>query len=462
MKTRVGLITTMSQDKTWPDEVVAKVRNDHYEAGAALRKLGFDVITASEGLSRTTSDMERHGRILLNDDIEALIVYVGTWTYSNVVVNLASVVGLPVAIWTNSGNGNIGIVGAAISRGALDEVGIKNTLIHGGFDDAHTLEKIRVWCAGCAAVTKLKGTTLGVGGSRCMGMYTAHVDASEIKKKFGVDVDGWEQMLLIERAKAIPDDRARGFLEWMKDEFGGITASENAVLAQIKMYLALSEFIEEKRYDFVAVKCLPELPELHTTFCLAHALLNGSVDANGPKEPFVCACEADANGALTMQMLKNVSGKSVLFADFLSYDAGSGMATLCNCGSHPIDFACCNKDIYWVKEGLIEFNWKIGGACPQCVAKPGVMTLSRLSRIDGEYVMLIIKGQALEYPREKLAEVNPQQPQAFVRLECDPDDFFADLRCNHIHAVYGDYAAELVTMCELLNVRPIVKSLRKA
>ena len=289
-----------------------------------------------------------------------------------------------------------------------------------------------------------------------MGMYTAHADPSEIKKKFGIDIDGWEQVALVEQSKDIDNRRAEEFLSWMRKEYGGIEAKEEVMVAQIKMYLALQDLIREKNYDFIAVKCLPELPSVHTTFCLAHALLNDCSDASGQKEAFVCACEADVNGALTMQMLKNVSGEPTLFADFLGYSEAENQVTLCNCGSQPTDFAGSRKDVHWVSEGLVEFDWKMGGACPQYVAKPGIMTMARLGRIDGEYVMLILAGEALSFPREKLAEVNPQQPQAFVKLKCKPDNFIASLRCNHIHAVYGDYIEELKVLCRAAGIRPII------
>jgi L-fucose isomerase len=456
MKPKVGLITTMSLDNTWPKAVVDKVQNDHEKAYNSLTSMGFDVIKGSDTLSRTKEQMVSAGKVLREADVEAAIVYVGTWTYSNITVELSQIIDVPIMIWTDSGDGNIGIVGAAIARGALDEVGVKTKLVHGGFDDKKTLVKIEKWCVGVAAFTKLKGKTLGVGGSRCMGMYTAHVDPSEIKKKFGIDIDGWEQVSFIERAKNYPDDKAQEFLQWMKGEFGAVTAKEEAMIAQIKMYLALKEFIAEKNYDMVAVKCLPEMPEIHTTFCIAHALLNDTSDAFGPKESFVCACESDVNGALTMEILKNVSGGPTMFADFLTYYEETGMVTLCNCGSQPTDFAPSRKDVHWVHEGLQEFNWKIGGACPQYVAKSGKVTMARLGRVDGEYILLVMTGEAKEYPREKLAEVNAQQPQAYVKLDASEEDFVDNLRCNHIHLVYGDYVEELKIFCETAKIRSIV------
>ncbi len=456
MQAKVGLVTTMSLDNTWPDDVVEQVEGFHAKAQAALESLGFEVIIASAGLSRTKADMLAHGEELRRRGIEVLVVYVGTWTYSNMTVELAARAGVPVLVWTYSGPGNLGIVGGAVARGALDEVGHMTTLVYGDFDDEAALTRLRHWCTGCAAFTRLHGQTLGLGGSRCMGMYTTHVDPSEIKGKFGIDIDGWEQTAFLERARAVPDADAAEFLEWMRGEFGAIEAKDEVMLAQIKMYIALKELIKEKSYDFIAVKCLPELPSIHTTFCLAHALLNDSSDAAGAKEPFVCACEADTNGALTMQILKQISGQPAMFADFLGYDQNANQVTLCNCGSQPTDFAPTRKDVRWVTEGLLEFEWKIGGCCPQYVARPGKVTLARLGRIAGEYIMLIMTGEAAAYPREKLAEVNPQQPQAYVRLDCRPENFIAELRCNHIHVVYGDYRESLKVFCRAAGVRAIL------
>jgi L-fucose isomerase len=456
MKAKVGLITTMSLDKTWPEAVVRKVEDDHRRARKALEEMGFRVVVPNQGLSRSKEEMVRDGNALRAEGVETTVVYVGTWTYSSVTVELADVVRTPVLIWTNSGPGNLGIVGGAIARGALDEVGAFATLVHGDFDDRATLERIRIWCVGTAGATRLRGMTFGIGGSRCMGMYTAHVDPSELKIRFGVDIDGWDEIAVIERSKKMPEQQVTEFYRWMEKTFGGIEAKEEAVKAQIRMYLALRELIEERSYDAVAVKCLPHLPPVHTTFCLAHALLNDTSDAFGPKESFVCGCEADVNGTLTMQMLHNVSGQTTMFADFLCYEEEKNLVTLCNCGSQPTEMAPSKKDVRWVHEGLQEFQWVIGGCCPQYVAKPGRVTMARLGRIAGEYVMLILSGEAKQYPREKLAEINPQQPQAFVELSCTPEEFIAELRCNHIHVVYGDYVRELEVLCRVLGIRAIV------
>ena len=456
MKPKVGLITTMSWNTSWPDSMVDAVKRGHITARSALEGIGMEVVEATGSIARTDRELSEHAKELWNKGAEVFCVYVGCWTESSSTVNAACLVNLPVIVWADATPGQIGIVGAAIVRGALDEVGIPTTLVHGAFNDNSALKKLKIWCTGAAAVMRLKGTRLGVGGSRCMGMYTANVDPSEIKKKFGIDIDGWDEMELIDRSKEISDIKANEFYIWMERTYGAICVKRDVMFAQIKMYIALKELCRERGYDFLAVKCLPYLPACYTTFCIAHAMFNDMEDADGSKEPFVCACEADINGALSMQILKNISGKTTMFTDVLQIDRDDGIIRLCNCGSQPTDFAPSKKDVHWVTEGLREYKWKMGGVCPQYVAKAGKATFCRLGRIDGEYVMLIFTGTIVEQPREKLAELNSQQPQAFCRIDSPIDEFVENLRCNHVHMAYGEYTDELLVVCRILGIRPVL------
>lgn len=290
-----------------------------------------------------------------------------------------------------------------------------------------------------------------------MGMYTARIDPTEWMRRFGVDVDGFEQVEVIRRAEKYPDEDAERLLKWMRREFGGVEVRDEVMKAQIKLYMALREVIEEKRYDFISVKCLPELPSCYTTFCVAHALLNdASDDGFGHSCSFVAACEADANGALTMQILNNITGGTTMFTDVLYYDYVENMVRMCNCGSQPTDFASSRKDVTWVTEGLREFDWVIGGACPRYVGKPGRLTIARLSRVNREYVMLITTAEALKMPLEKINETNSQQPHVFARLDCPQENFINALRANHVHVAQGDFKDELRTSCEVLDIKPIV------
>jgi L-fucose isomerase len=157
-----------------------------------------------------------------------------------------------------------------------------------------------------------------------------------------------------------------------------------------------------------------------------------------------------------MQILNNITGGTTMFTDVLYYDYVENMVRMCNCGSQPTDFASSRKDVTWVTEGLREFDWVIGGACPRYVGKPGRLTIARLSRVNREYVMLITTAEALKMPLEKINETNSQQPHVFARLDCPQENFINALRANHVHVAQGDFKDELRTSCEVLDIKPIV------
>jgi L-fucose isomerase len=435
---------------------VNRVKTYLPKARKSLEKIGMKVIDCGK-IARKSSEMTLQGETLRREGVHVLVIYVGTWTYSSTAVMASFKADVPVVVWANADVETFGIVGGSIVRGALDEVGIKNYLVYGDFEDERVLQKLKTLCNGVAGATKLRGMIYGEGGSRCMGMYTARIDPTEWMGRFGVDVDGFEQVDVIRRAEKYSDEDAKKVLIWMKKEFGGIEVRDEVMIAQIKLYLALREVIEEKSYDFISVKCLPELPSCYTTFCVAHALLNDSSDDGfGKNCSFVAACEADANGALTMQILNNITGGTTMFTDVLYYDYSENMVRMCNCGSQPTDFAASRKEVTWVTEGLREFHWVIGGACPRYVGRPGKLTLARLSRVAREYVMLITTAEALSMPLSKIKETNSQQPHVFARLDCSQESFLNALRSNHVHVVSGDWKDELKTACEVLNIRPII------
>jgi len=452
---KVGLVSTMSPDKTWAPEIVDRVASTHNVVKAALGEMGFEVL--DEGpLHRSYNEMMAAGRSLRARGIRALVFYVGTWTYANCAAACALEAGVPVLIWPDAAPGTCGLVGGAISRGAMAEFGVHSHLVYGNFDDEKTRARVkRILDAACAAAG-LRGQVLGVAGGRSMGMTTAVCDPNEVRLKFGVEIDAFEQMEVITRAEAVPDGRVASFLDWMRRTFGNILAKEDAIRKQIRLYLALREFCAEKGYDFVAVKCLPEMPSLYTTFCLAHAIMGDANDERGAKERFVFACEADINGALTMQMLKLLAGGPVLFSDLTEFNLDTGVLTTCNCGSQPTDFAKSKKDVFWEREGVHEFEWKHGGTCPQHVARGGRATVARLSRARGKYEMLVVPVDVVEMPRDKLRETVWERPHTFLAPRCNRDAFFDSIRSNHLHMVYGDWITQLKEICAILGVEPVV------
>jgi L-fucose/D-arabinose isomerase len=97
-----------------------------------------------------------------------------------------------------------------------------------------------------------------------------------------------------------------------------------------------------------------------------------------------------------------------------------------------------------------------GGASVQHIAAPGEMTFARLTRASGRYRMHLLRGEFKEFDEQTTDRLARQStfewPHAFARFTASASEFLARFSANHIHAVPGDYTAELRNVCELLDI----------
>jgi len=166
------------------------------------------------------------------------------------------------------------------------------------------------------------------------------------------------------------------------------------------------------------------------------------------------------DAALTMQLLKHLAGTLALFADVRHYHADLGVWDLCNSGEHATYFAGRSFDpkdnlpqVHFYPEG---FYFPAGGASVHHLAYPGDATFARLTRQDGRYRLAILRGEFVRYDMNKndalMKQTTREWPRAFARFTCSAEEFIGSYASNHIHAVYGDWTAELRLVADLLGV----------
>lgn len=414
---------------------------------------------AVEGLSASNADVVAHEGLVFTSeaavqaarDIEArgadcILYLLGTWVFSPTVVSAVRTVSVPSGIWAESEPASFSLTAGGIVHGSLEELGIDHRFFYGSPKEKRTLKEIGTFARAAHAVTGLDGSTMGLIGGRVMGMYTTEVDTSQIKALFGVEiehVDSLEQYLRAERADADAVAETRSMLG---AEFGTINVDEQRLDKSIRVYHSLRGIIKNRCYDFAAVKCQGAMIDNYACSCLAGSLIND--------EGTVLACESDVNAALTMQILKLVSGAGpVLFGDVNHVDRDEGMLRIVNCGSMPSLMANSRKEVDLGPQ--YDYMGEAGGATTVMCCKPGPVTVARLSRIEGEYVMLIAEGEAVEQPKKRFKEAREHWPHMFVSVDGAPDTLIQNLRSNHLHACYGRFAPELLDVCDLLDILPI-------
>jgi L-fucose isomerase len=355
-----------------------------------------------------------------------------------------------------------GMVCMLASGGALNHLGIDHFRVAGDVHDPTVLAKY-VRFARCAAVaTGLRGQKYGLVGGRSLGMYSAVVGMQDWMDKFGIDIEHIDQLDIVRIAEEIPEEDVEKGFQWLTKHVGrilydGDRLTEAKLKTQIRHYEATKRIIERNHLDFLGVKCHYEMSRHYCTQCLSAAFCNDPYDWHGPKEPVVFACEADGDAALTMQILKMLTGDPVLFMDVRHYDEEYGAMVFCNCGSESTWYAGRSADpAVNLRNVTLSPSLPIyagGGAHVGCMTRAGRATIARLNRTRGEYRMTIIPAEFIEVPVEKMAETTVEWPHVFARLPVSKDTFLERFDANHAHAVYGDWQEELETICRMLGLK---------
>lgn len=432
---------------------------------ASLRAAGHEVVVGRD-LVATNDLAVSVAREVAAADVDVTVFYYAVWSFPHFTMLAADATRGPLVLVASTDPTEPGLVGMLAAGGALDQIGRTHARAWGAPDDPELAATIGVHAKASAAVSSLRGSTFGRFGGRPMGMNTAVANTDQWMRRFGIDVEEIDQYELVLRADKADPAEARKAREWLERNTAGVhydgdKLTPELLERQIRSYLAIRDIIDERSLDFSGIKAQPELTENFATMDVTEAFLNDPYDWNGPKDTHVTATEADMDGALTMQLFKQLSGTPVLFADVRHYHADRDIWDLCNSGQHATWFAARSDD---PAENLAHVNlhpevffFPAGGASVQHIAAPGEMTLGRLTRESGEYRLQLMLGGFESYDaatnKELVDQSTPEWPHAFARLDAPGEVFLSKFGANHIHAIPGDHRAALRAVCDQLDIR---------
>ena len=440
----------------------------HKQAIEYFENLGLEVYAFDE-IARTKEQIDSQVDELQGKGVEVMIAHIPCWTSPNLVVRGVQRMNLPTITLTNKHAGTHGGVGFFGASGTLTQIGFPHRRVRENFDSPELESKALPFIRAASAKAKLQGKMFGLFGGRSLGIDTGTFDPMQWRRQFGVDVEHIDQLEIIRRAEVIAAERTQKMVTWLADNTACICYDDAALTDEklafaVNCYLATKDIIAEKGLDFVAIKCMPDLVNHYIPQCISAAFLPGPYDADGDKKPVSMACEADGDGALTMEMLKDISGgKSLLFGDVSHINDATNTLYIPNCGSQCTWFAGRSEN---PAENLkqVEIRPSVrpaGGATVYFTAAPGPVTLARLYRDTGHYKMAIIPGEAIELPQEELEEFikargKHQLPTMFVKVKMNLEHLVQEFGSNHISGVAGHYVEELVQVCNMLDITPVV------
>lgn len=450
-----------------------------------LREQGHEVIEATDVIWNYASARAQAQRIAACD---VAVFNFCVWSFPDFTAQAAEFLSAPILCVGNINPAYPGWVAFFASAGTLDEIGRPFGRVLGDIDDPRVQAEVTRFlerhdpdrrARGVAAARRLRGQRYGEFDGPSMGMYTGHIDQSQWMEQFGVHVFHRSALEFANRMATIAPERVEAGLAWLEQHCGEVRWQEGrltpgldgTLARQVRLYLALKDFCRLEGIDFCGLTgqldwtewpqwCIMDVPE---------ALLNDTADwEEERKKPLICATECDSNGGLTMQLMHELSGTPVLFADLRHYHADLDVYDLVNSGQHAPWFARRSDDFRenWRQVRLfpaLDFYFRAGGASVAFYAAPAErVTFGRLTRTKGKYRMCLFTGSFVDFgweENERLAKLTTYEwPHAYARFDCSMEALARHYSSNHIHAIVGDWMAELIAACEHLGVEPVVLS----
>lgn len=302
----------------------------------------------------------------------------------------------------------------------LHSKGKKGEILHG--DVGETAARIRALRSASYARQKLKGARFGVVGAPSDWLIASAADAEAYKAKLGASLVDIPMSELIEETK--------------KGEYSGNKWTEQLFASgydkgelekALAVYGALERIVRKYELSGVTVRCFDLLSTVHTTGCLALAILNA--------EGIYAGCEGDVPSLVSMAILGAISEEPVFMCNPSRIDKKAGEMVLAHC-TLPMNMPACMTLMTHFESGIgVAIAGKIPGGC--CT----------VFKTSGDLSRYYAKSGVIE---RNLTETSLCRTQIAVAL--DNFDYFTDSPINNHHLVcHGDHSEAISEFFKMIK-----------
>ena len=302
---------------------------------------------------------------------------------------------------------------------------------HGG---VHWLENIdqcrRLWRSS-QAIYRLNGSKLLLVGQTEPWVISASRDYNKVKERFGIDVEVVPLEDVYAMYRSLSDQEAEATAQrWIQNAEQIVEPNEKEVFDAGKLVVAIEKLLEAKEADGLAIACFELLGNLKTTSCLALSHLNDL-------DNFIGACEGDTDSAITMLLVKALTGKASWMANPNVQNDGSVNFVHC---SAPMSLSQA-KPQYQLRN---HHESGIGVSTEMELIPSSTLTLTRIG--NDLNTITVQKGIAMDPVKEKSCR---------TQLKIKPESiekYLNDVLGCHQVIVFEDIKEDLVLTGKLLGL----------
>ncbi|MGD0855544.1 MAG: L-fucose/L-arabinose isomerase family protein [Dehalococcoidia bacterium] len=463
-KIRIGFVP--AHRDPFDEEWAVKMRKRCLDALSRIPRL--EIIVPDEkltprGLVRDDNDAEKVIQLFSEKEIDGLLI--GTMTFGDEVSTLAVAQAfndLPLLLFGTK-EGPFTRDGARRSDSFCGTLSVSSGLsrrkipfLFAGIlfpEEEIFLDNMLNFVQVCSIVGGFIGASIGLIGPRPERFETCICNEDAMIRQFKQRVVPTSLLDIMQRLNTLKDNdpELQKIVREMKKETDLSALKPKAVNNIAGLQYALRQFAEEKNLSAMGVQCWTAIQEVYgISACYALGRLND--------QGIITSCEVDIYGALTMliQYLASLNTMPPHFIDWtIQHQKKEDVFLAWHCGNAPPSLACkgCNIALrsHSILSKQVGAESSVGTA--EFQLKPGIVTLSRLTEIDGKFKMLITNGES-----EKSDQVL-RGSWSWVKVP-DLNRLYNTLVyegfTHHASMIHGDYAQSINDACRFLGIETVI------
>ncbi len=444
-KLHLGFLVTVSG--RWPRELPERRLADY---GAWVKETFPQAeVTVFPRLVCTKGDVEDCVSAFRAAGADLVLSVYGAFTGDDVCCAMADSLRVPVILWAPREEAWVrqdrlyanALCSAAMNGASLMRIGAPHHILYGNKEEDRVKEELSDLVDAYTVRKSLRGMTLGLFGYRPTAFYNCAFDEVVIRRTFGINIEETDLKVVFDQMAALPEEEVRAEMERTSKAWDTSALPEGHLENHARLLLTLRELMPRQGYDYAAIKCWPEMGNLHTTPC---AVLGRLAD-----EGLNIFCEGDVDAGLAAAVQHQFTGRPPFICDLINLDEGENTLTFWHCGNAA-------PSLHDEGDGVTMCNHPLAGQGTAfwCALKPGPVTAARFTNLGGEYRLFLLRGEAVptvRCTRGSMVNVRVGTPVLEVLRNIAEQGM-----SHHYSLVWEDTAARMEGLAKVLGV-PVVR-----
>ncbi len=444
-KLNIGFVVTKSG--RWPQELGER-RLINY--GAWVKEnLPHSKVFVFNKLVSSKQDVDSCIEYMKEQKVDLLIQLYGAFTGDDVCCSFADELKVPIVLWAPREEkwerqdrlyANA-LCSATMNGASLMRIHAPHHIIFGNMGEIRVEKELCTIITAYAAKKNIRGLTYGLFGYRPTAFYNCAFDEVVIRRTFGINVEETDLKVVFDRMAEFSSEDINTEMKSVENLWDTTALPMGHLENHSRLYLALQDLFKKQGYDYAAIKCWPEMGNLHTTPC---AVLGRLIDKG-----INISCEGDMDAGIAALVQNIITDEPTFIADLINIDEQENTVTFWHCGNAA-------PSLHNKEDGVTMCNHPLAGQGTAfwCSLKSGDVTAARFTNIDGQYRLFLLSGKALPTIR------NTRGSMVNVHINTPVLELVQKIAENgmshHWSVVWKDVADEMAELAKILNI-PVIE-----